>query len=82
MKLFATLSIIVAFLYLLPVRLVSVLTERAIAARRDHGWDSGPRDQAALAAANAAALRQAQLFTAYPGPARLAIGTLRLVGAR
>jgi hypothetical protein len=82
MKLFATLSIIVAFLYLLPVRLVSIITERAISARREAAWISTPRDQAILAAAHAAALRQAQLFTAYPGPARLAIGTLRLVGAR
>lgn len=82
MKLFATLSIIVAFLYLLPVRLVSVITERAISTRRDGGWESTRREQAVLAAAHAAALRQAQLFTAYPGPARLAIGTLRLVGAR
>jgi len=82
MKLFATLSIIIAYLYLLPLRLASIITERAIAARRDGGWTSNAREQITLAAAHGAALRQAQLFTAYPGPARLAIGTLRLVGAR
>lgn len=82
MKLFETFSIIIAFLYLLPLRLASLVTERAIAARRAGAWDSNAREQASLAAAHAAALRQAQLFTAYPGPARLAIGTLRLVGAR
>lgn len=82
MKLFTTLSIIVAFLYLLPLRLVSALTEHAIAVRRAGDWKSGHRDQVALALAQAAALRQAQLFTAYPGPARLAICSLRLIGAR
>lgn len=82
MKLFATLSIIVAFLYLLPLRLISTLTERAIAVRRAGCWESTGRDQTALAIAHAAALRQAQLYTAYPGPARLAIGALRLAGAR
>jgi hypothetical protein len=82
MKLIELLALVCALAYFLPVRLVSVLTERALAARRNGGWDSRPRDQLALAAANAAALRQAQLFSAYPGTARLAVGTLRLVGAR
>ncbi len=82
MKLLHAFSLIVVMFYLLPLRLVSVVTERALAVRRNGAWETGARDQLALSVAHAAALRQAQLFTAYPGPARLTVGTLRLVGAR
>jgi hypothetical protein len=82
MKLIHLLALICALVYFLPLRIVSVLTERAISSRREAGWDSRAGDQFALAAANAGALRQAQIYSAYPGPARLVVDGLRLVGVR
>ena len=73
------LALICAFLYLMPVRFGGMLTEMLLASPRDGSWNSTPRDQFALSLANSAALRQAQLFNAYPNSARMAVGFLRLV---
>ena len=82
MKLLDFLALICVTLYLLPLRVVSVLTERLLKVRRDGAWETSLRDQFALSLAHAGALRQANLYSAYPGPARLVVDGLRLIGVR
>jgi len=73
---------LLVYVLFLPLRTVSRLTERMIEDPRDGGWDTGFADQARLSLATGAALRQAQLYTAYPGVAHRAMQTLRILGVR
>lgn len=73
---------LLVYLLLLPLRTFSRITERMIETPRDGGWETGFADQARLALATGATLRQAQLYTAYPGAAHRAMQTLRILGIR
>lgn len=82
MFIFNAFALVLSFVMLVPLRLVARLSEKLLENPRNGGWDTGRGDQMRLAFAHGAALRQAQLFTAYPGPADLATRILRLFGVR
>ena len=82
MFMFNAFALILVFAMFVPLRLVSRLSERLLENSRADGWDTSAGDQMRLAFANGAALRQAQLFTAYPGPAYRVTQLLRLLGVR
>ena len=76
------LAILLIFMAFVPLRIVSRLSEKLIEVTRSGGWETGFGDQARLAFANGAALRQAQLYTAYPTPALRVTQMLRIFGIR
>jgi len=82
MFMFNAFALLLVFAMFVPLRLVARLSEKLLENPRNGGWDTGHGDQMRLAFANGAALRQAQLFTAYPGPAYRVTQMLRLFGVR
>lgn len=82
MFMFNAFALIVVFFMLIPLRIVSRLSEKLIEVNRDSGWNTSFGDQMRLAFANGATLRQAQMFTAYPGSAYRVTQMLRLLGVR
>jgi hypothetical protein len=76
------LVLLLVFVLFVPLRLVARLSEKLLETTRTGGWETGFGDQTRLAFANGAALRQAQLYTAYPEPAHRAMQMLRLFGVR
>ncbi|MFZ3481623.1 hypothetical protein [Sphingomonas sp. 3-13AW] len=82
MFIFNAFALLVVYAFFVPLRLISRLSERLLEAPRDSGWDSSFGDQLRLSFAHGAALRQAQLYTAYPTPAYRVMQLLRLLGVR
>jgi hypothetical protein len=82
MFMFDALALILAFATFVPLRLVARLSEKLLEDTRRSGWETGFGDQMRLAFAGGAAMRQAQLYTAYPGPAHRVTQMLRLFGVR
>ena len=82
MFVFSIFAFIVMFVVFVPFRLVARLSERLLETPRNGGWETGAGDQLRLAFAHGAALRQAQLYTAYPEAAHRSMQLLRLLGIR
>lgn len=82
MFMFNAFALLLVFAMFVPLRLVARFSEKLLENPRAGGWDTSHGDQMRLAFANAAALRQAQLFTAYPSPAFRVTQMLRLFGVR